>query len=1120
MTATTPTQRLEHLPIDALQPGEYQNRDLFEAERIADLAESIRQMGIRVPLIVRPLTEEGRYQIVAGERRWRAARTAGLLDVPCLIETDMTPQAHATVTLIENMQREELTPIEEARGYATLRDVHNLSPTEIATRVGKGLFAVTSALSLLELPASVQELIHTGRDLAVDGQPPRRYTLTRTQGLALVKHLPKFGMAVVAALAEVAFEQGTSGAAIASDVSRLLTVVANTQVDKDNIPKEDAIAFALPYGGGPFWATACSRCPFGALVGDVKVSYGNKICLKPSHYRELILRRRQEDEDRNQQRIEEVKAKAVEKGVAPDVPLVASLGEVKRIGRGYESPALACTADCPCRKTAVDGGGELVTVCTDPKRFVALKVKETKSANKDRRADAKERTTALVAQMDAAAKTELGYTERELRLICLAALDSITSGTSKITEAGRHIAPHLDDPALFGAKDTGQFSTHYLARISPPRLAAIPTGPLIRFAAESLARRDLVQYHETGGLGRYADAYGPPKEEEETPPPAPAPVPPTPEMLAARDELRANIASQPNGELREVLSGLLAEQEAREIAAFTSPERPRETFALADDDAVVAIAPLDPVETDDDGAEFGIDPDVVDALARRSFASAYIAAENLDPDTTITIYLTAAGAGLAFEDDAEFLREQYGADPEEGPDGMVAARVGFASQEDMDGFGQSITGDKFLNLLIVAADPADNLVNLYTVDGPEPPEGGEPAPEPVEQVEMLEEQADVADQLAALDALLAPEETKGAASQDAVPSTLALPGDPALALVSRVVDPKRAESFRRIAGTLLDEIAYKDRPADPGVNMTRKREQELNQRRREAEYMRPVANGLLALADAWERGAVPNALAGIKNRVQIETIINNETLPTWNDDRKRVASAGIETEAHYLFARELLLTLAKSRDAEAEGRERSRKLDALRARVRVQRPASFFPTPPALAKRMAEMAELEPGDVVLEPCAGDGALVEAILANQPKVALTVQEVNPDLRGILALRGVESDGVTPRYEFGPPDGDFMRMLPQDWQFDRIIANLPFERGIDAVMLLHAYDLLGNDGRIVAIVGPSFFRPTSKDGQARLDRIEAIGYTSEPLPQGTFAPDTQTGGTLLVIDKVGE
>lgn len=150
------------LRLSDIEPNRGQPRKEFDPDALAQLADSIRQHGVLQPLMVRPLPGTGTYQLVAGERRWRAARMAGLSEVPVVIR-ELSDSETAEIALIENLQREDLNPIEEAEGFSGLMDTFGLTQDEISRRVGKSRPAVANALRLLNLPAPVLELVKKGK---------------------------------------------------------------------------------------------------------------------------------------------------------------------------------------------------------------------------------------------------------------------------------------------------------------------------------------------------------------------------------------------------------------------------------------------------------------------------------------------------------------------------------------------------------------------------------------------------------------------------------------------------------------------------------------------------------------------------------------------------------------------------------------------------------------------------------------------------------------------------------------------------------------------------------------------------------------------------------------------
>ncbi len=156
------------LSINQIEPGLKQPRKRFEPEALDELSDSIRQHGVIQPLTVRRLNS-GYYQIIAGERRWRASKQAGLTEVPALI-IEADDRKVMELGLIENLQRQDLNPIEESMGYRSLMEEHGLTQEEVATRVGKSRPAVANALRLIALPDPIRALVEEGRLSAGHGR--------------------------------------------------------------------------------------------------------------------------------------------------------------------------------------------------------------------------------------------------------------------------------------------------------------------------------------------------------------------------------------------------------------------------------------------------------------------------------------------------------------------------------------------------------------------------------------------------------------------------------------------------------------------------------------------------------------------------------------------------------------------------------------------------------------------------------------------------------------------------------------------------------------------------------------------------------------------------------------
>jgi ParB family chromosome partitioning protein len=154
-----PGRSLLQLPIEAIERNPGQPRKRFEEEKLAELAASIREHGVVEPILVR--REAGRYRILAGERRWRAAQKAGLKEIPAVLREASDREAFE-LALVENLQREDLNAIEEAEAYEVLLDDHALTQDAIAQRVGKERSTVANALRLLKLPVEVRDLVREG----------------------------------------------------------------------------------------------------------------------------------------------------------------------------------------------------------------------------------------------------------------------------------------------------------------------------------------------------------------------------------------------------------------------------------------------------------------------------------------------------------------------------------------------------------------------------------------------------------------------------------------------------------------------------------------------------------------------------------------------------------------------------------------------------------------------------------------------------------------------------------------------------------------------------------------------------------------------------------------------
>jgi ParB family chromosome partitioning protein len=176
---------LRDVRVDAIRPNPWQPRTSFDQQELDELAQSIREHGVLQPVLVSELGD-GVYQLIAGERRWRAVQLAGLPTVPAMVK-EATPQSSLEMALVENIQRRDLNPLEEAQAYRQLLDEHGLTQEALAQRIGKNRVTVANTLRLLHLPESVRQALargdisegHARAILMANGDSPRVQLLDR-----------------------------------------------------------------------------------------------------------------------------------------------------------------------------------------------------------------------------------------------------------------------------------------------------------------------------------------------------------------------------------------------------------------------------------------------------------------------------------------------------------------------------------------------------------------------------------------------------------------------------------------------------------------------------------------------------------------------------------------------------------------------------------------------------------------------------------------------------------------------------------------------------------------------------------------------------------------------------
>ena len=183
---------LKHIPLDLIQRGKYQPRAEFDEAALEELALSIKSQGLMQPIVIRSIGTQ-KYEIIAGERRWRAAQIAGLDSMPALVKT-VSDEAAIAMSLIENIQREDLNPIEEALALKRLQDEFKLTQQEVANAVGRSRTAVTNLMRLVGLHGDVQKMLQKG--LLEMGHARAILTLSDTKQLDFARKIAKQGLSV------------------------------------------------------------------------------------------------------------------------------------------------------------------------------------------------------------------------------------------------------------------------------------------------------------------------------------------------------------------------------------------------------------------------------------------------------------------------------------------------------------------------------------------------------------------------------------------------------------------------------------------------------------------------------------------------------------------------------------------------------------------------------------------------------------------------------------------------------------------------------------------------------------------------------------------------------------
>lgn len=414
------------LLISAIRPSPLNPRKHFDDGSLKELAESIKAHGILEPIVVRYSDDTG-YEIVCGERRWRAAKLAGLSYVPVRVLEKIDDRKALELALVENLQRQDIDPIEEAEGYKQMQEM-GYKQAEVAAKVNRSPEAVSNAVRLLKLPDNVRKAISEGR-------------LTVSHGKALLSSID------CPALFDAQVERALEGSSTKEleEIRPALSVLA---------ARNKAVYMYTSL------SEACNGC------NNRRKDY----CLDPAC-------NAAKREEARQKAVEELKAKTGSSGDDKRVIDIEDLhyGQYEDLGMFCAS---GCRKDCEHRVPAINHKNEMTEVCLDPNCHRALRAKQTKEENKSRRAKLREFRDNALAQMDT-----LDLSDELAALVA----HSIIAGTKKdcLRDAIAHLGLSVTDKDI--ASSYGGISDAQCWEI----LTALGTRTLIRLAAECKLRDEI-----------------------------------------------------------------------------------------------------------------------------------------------------------------------------------------------------------------------------------------------------------------------------------------------------------------------------------------------------------------------------------------------------------------------------------------------------------------------------------------------------------------------------------------------------------------------------------------------------------------------------------------------------
>jgi len=432
--SASPARRL---PIALIDSSPLNPRKRFDEDELQRLADSLKADGLLQPIVVKPVG--GRYEIIAGERRWRAAKQLGWTDIDAIVRADVDDATHLRLALLENLERTDLDPLEEAEGYRQLQQL-GMTQAAIAEAVHRSQPSIANSIRLLRAPDQVRERL-------------AKREMSPSHVLALLSRFENFPEALVK-VAEVAVERRTPS----KELEKPLGWEFTQALREANL--------AVEVSGAEFdWRKTCTSCPFGAFVGS---SYGGQ-CLKPEHFRQL----QKEQWAKDKTKLE----KAAEKSAAGEkVTLKLSQLKYGQYEQIYTAPE-GCSTACACRAKALTHGNTTVDVCLKPAELHRLRQAQRDREAAARRAHAEDLGKRCGDRLDQV--TSIG--SDELALLAGAAIDDVRDD-GVVTRILTKYAP--------GFKLSGKAGYDDLASLQPLQLVKIAVELLLSSEISELMRWD------------------------------------------------------------------------------------------------------------------------------------------------------------------------------------------------------------------------------------------------------------------------------------------------------------------------------------------------------------------------------------------------------------------------------------------------------------------------------------------------------------------------------------------------------------------------------------------------------------------------------------------------------